>query len=450
MSGIPREVDSVFHDWSIHFSETVWPRFQVLVFAAILCVGRRTVCRLLRTAGALADGHWSSYHRVLSKRRWSSWRLARILAQHVVDRFVPRGRIAISGDDTVTQHPGKKVYGKGRHRDAVRSTHSYTAWKWGHKWVVLAINVQLPGLGRPWALPVLCALYRTPDEDKKRGRRHKTPCDLMRQLLCVLQRWFPQREFRFTGDGGFGTHALARFASRRSRLALVSKFYKDANLYDPPPKRKAGTNGRPRLKGCKRRSPEEVVANTRSRRRLKVSWYGGGSRHVAIVTGTSHWYKAGEGLVPVRWVFVEDLTGTHRDEYLFTTDVALSPKQIIEAYTGRWAIEVTFEQTREHVGLETTRGRCATTILRAEPCLFGLYTLVALWFSELPGKERRQPVVPWTGSEKQRLTFSDAIILVRRHIWRFWVLKSPRHAPAFHKLTTKEKNTLLEVITQAL
>jgi hypothetical protein len=146
---------------------------------------------LLRIAGTLAGGHWCGYHHVLSKRRWSGWNLARILAQHVVDRFVRRGTILICGDDTVTQHPGKKVHGKGRHRDAVRSTHSHTAWRWGHKRVGLAILVQLPGLSRPWALPVLCALYQSPEENKKRGHRHKTPCDLMRQLLCVLLRWFP-------------------------------------------------------------------------------------------------------------------------------------------------------------------------------------------------------------------------------------------------------------------
>src|SRR6185437_15235915 len=116
----------------------------------------------------------------------------------------------------------------------------------------------------------------------------------------------------------------------------------------------------------------------------------------------------------VRWVFVEDLTGTHRDEYFFTTDATLTPKQIIEAYTGRWAIEVMFEEVREHLGLESTRGRCAQTILRAEPCLFGLYTLAALWFSELPESERRKPVVAWMGSAKQAPTFSDAITLVRR------------------------------------
>lgn len=450
MASIPQGVRSVFRQWSGEFAESVWPRFQVLVFAAILCVGRHTVCRLLRIAGGMAEGHWSSYHRVLSKRRWSSWRLARVLAEHVLDRFVPRGVVSISGDDTVTQHPGKKVYGKGRHRDAVRSTHSYTAWRWGHKWVVLAIQIQLPGVGRPWALPVLCALYRSPEVDKRLGRRHKTPCDLMRQLLCVLLRWFPRRKFMFVGDGGYGTHALARFATRQPRLTLVSKFYKDANLYDRPPRRKPGTNGRPPVKGRKRPAPQDVVAQTKTRQRLKVSWYGGGWRQVAVVTGVGHWYKAGEVLVAVRWVFVQDLTGTHRDEYFFTTDCDLTPRQIIEVYTGRWAIEVMFAEIREHVGLETTRGWSAQTILRAEPCLFGLYTLIVLWASELPETARSEPVIVWTGSVKQSLTYSDAITLVRRHIWRFWVLESPRHAAAFQKLTPREKHTLLEIITQAL
>jgi hypothetical protein len=58
--------------------------------------------------------------------------------------------------------------------------------------------------------------------------------------------------------------------------------------------------------------------------------------------------------------------------------------------------------------------------------------------------------VGWTGSVKSTLTFSDAITLVRRQIWQFWVLESPRHAAAFQKLSTHEKRTLLELITQAL
>jgi hypothetical protein len=37
-------------------------------------------------------------------------------------------------------------------------------------------------------------------------------------------------------------------------------------------------------------------------------------------------------------VFVQDPTGTHRDEYFFTTGVELPPTEIVAAYTGRWAI----------------------------------------------------------------------------------------------------------------
>jgi hypothetical protein len=97
---------------------------------------------------------------------------------------------------------------------------------------------------------------------------------------------------------------------------------------------------------------------------------------VEVVTGTGHWYKAGQGLVPVRWVYVQDRTGTHRDEYLDSTDGTLTAQQIIEEYTGRWNIETTFEESRAYLGLESTRGWCQRTVGRAEPCLLGLYSVV--------------------------------------------------------------------------
>jgi hypothetical protein len=68
--------------------------------------------------------------------------------------------------------------------------------------VVLAILVKLPGAQRPWALPVLIALYQNERDNLAAGQRHKTPSDLMRQLLCVLLRRFPTWKFVFAGDGG--------------------------------------------------------------------------------------------------------------------------------------------------------------------------------------------------------------------------------------------------------
>ena len=75
-----------------------------------------------------------------------------------------------------------------------------------------------------------------------------------------------------------------------------------------------------------------------------------------MVSGTGHWYKSGHGLVAVRWVFVHDGTGTHRDEYLLTTAVGMTAQEVIETYVGRWNEETTFQEMRSYLGLETTRG----------------------------------------------------------------------------------------------
>ena len=274
-------------------------------------------------------------------------------------------------------------------------------------------------------------LYLPEEENRRQGRRHKTPSELMQQMLAVLIHWFPDRQFIFTGDGGYGSHALASFAHRHCRhLSLVSLFYPNANLCDPPPvvlgKR---PSHRPRKKGAKLPAPQAVVAATVQRKKLNVSWYGGGRRNVEVVSRTGQWYKSGAALIPILWVFVHDLTGTHRDTYLFTTDLSMTVPRIIETYTGRWNIETTFQELRAYLGVETTRGWSRNTVLRVAPCLFGLYTVVALLYAELPARYTRVRVVDWPG--KRDVTFSDAITAVRRGCGWSGFLQSPVIAKPF-------------------
>jgi hypothetical protein len=271
------------------FSASVFPRAQLLAVACLLGAGRRTVSNPLRLLGWLGHGAASSYHTVLSQAQWSGLRLAALLARFVVRHFWPSGPVSLVGDDTVSEHRGKRVYGKGRHRGPARSSHSYTAYRWGHKWVVLAVLVRLPFATRPWALPVLVALYRCPKENKRRGRAHKTPAQLMQLLLRVLMRWFPDRQFAFAGDAGFGSHEMAHFAAgANGRLALVSKLHPEANPYRPAPAYSG--KGRPAKKGAKMPPPREVVGRS-SRARLWVAWYGGAAarwrRSPGRGTGTS-------------------------------------------------------------------------------------------------------------------------------------------------------------------
>jgi DDE superfamily endonuclease len=428
------------------FTPPTFARVQLLAVACLLTTGRRTVSNLLRIVGHRAQGASSTYHRVLSEAQWSGLRLAALLARFLVRHFWPHGPLTLLGDDTVDEHRGQKVYGKARHRDPVRSSKNYTAYRYGHKWVVLAILIRFPFASRPWALPVLITLYRSPEDNRKRHRPPKTPAQLLQLLLRVLLRWFPERQFLFAGDSTYGSHELAFFVrGTKGRLHLVSHFYPDANLYAAPPPY-AG-NGRPRVKGAKLPSPQEVVAQSAGTR-LQVSWYGGGRRDVEVVSGVGHWYKSGVGLVAVRWVYVHDRTGTHRDEYFYSTAVTMSPPEILERYTERWNIETTFQEMRAYLGLETTRGWCAQTVLRAAPCLFGLYSVVALLYWQLPAEAQAEGEVDWEG-KKAEVAFADAITAVRRWLWTNWVFAEADHATAFAKLPESLREVLLYALAPA-
>jgi hypothetical protein len=359
--------------------------------------------------------------------------LAYVIAKFVIERFAPEGTIRLCGDETVDGHRGKKVYGKGRHRDAVRSSHSHTVYRYGHKWIVLAILVDLPYTDRPFALPILVALYRSKQCNEQEGRRHKTPAELMCGLLAVLIRWFPERRFVFAGDSAYGTHPMARFAHRhRKHVSLVSKFIPDANLFEPPARRNRRNVGRPRVKGKALPKPEEVVARKKAKKG-RVRRYGGSWRDVETVTGKGHWYKSGQGIVPVLWVFVRDLSGTHRDEYFFTTDTSMSAKAVIEMYGGRWNIETTFQEMRSQLGLETTRGWTQLTVLRMAPCLFCLYTIIVTFYDTLPWSSPHLRETGWIG--KEATTFSDMMVTVRRYFWMEWIFAQVPGGEAVQKLS---------------
>lgn len=447
MFTLPQAAEPLITAFSVAFSQRTFQRFVVLIVGAVLALRRRTVTAVLQAAGPLVHGHWSDYPRVFCRAAWSPWPLGKVLAGLILEWIPPDQPVVIPVDDTTPQHKGKRVYGKGRHHDAIRSTHSHTVWVYGHKWVTLAINITFPFLTRPWALPTLSALYRTEELNRAEGRRHRTPIRLARQLVATLLHWFPERKFILVGDGGYGSHELARFCHRHRRhVTLVSRFHPQANLYDPPPARRSPKGGRPRCKGRKRAAPCRVVQQTRGRRGT-VSWYGGQSRRVELTSGTGHWYKGGAGLVPVRWVFVHDVQGTHRDEYLYSTDPTLRPEQIVSLFTSRWSIEVTFQEVRAHLGFTTPRNWSSKSVLRTAPCLLGLFSLVSLIFAR---HVRDHRVVPRQTAwyEKRELTYSDAITIVRRLFWET-VLKQSLHHAGVTKLPPRLRVTLLDYLSRA-
>jgi hypothetical protein len=422
--------------------------FCLLVRAAVRTTGRRTVTNVLRTGRGKTPGPMSADHRVCSQRRWSAWGLARRLITCLLDHVVPPGPVLLAGDDTVTAHRGPRVFGKGRHRDGGRSPPRYTASRWGHTGVVVSGLVKVRFATRPWALPVVVALSRSPEWDRLHRRRHQTPAHLARLLLARLVRWFPQHHVMCLGDRGDGTSETARFGrTYRRHLTMGSKFAGDAARYAPPPLRTPRPMGRPRVKGQTLASPHEVVANPGKRTSLLVTWSGGPTRAIEIVSGTGPWYRIGEARVEVRWVYVHDGTGTHRDEDFLTTEMTLKPPQSVEGYTQRWSVETTFQECRADLQLESTQGDGQPTVLRLTPGGCGLYTTVVRRYRQLPCPSSTRRAVFWRG--KATVTCSDMMTCVRRACWEPWILHTQAASQEFSTLSESLQETILYALAPA-
>ena len=458
MLALPQEA-KLLGRFACAFTAPGFDRFLVLCVGAIVTMGRRTVSRILWTMGDLADGDPSRYHRFFSAARWSMWPLARVLAAAVLELVPAEQPVMLDCDDTVARHPGKKVWARGCHRDAVRSSWGHTVFKWGHKWVVLAVNVKLPPCKRSWALPVLAALYtpaagpkkkaakkgngktsakaRGPRAKTKRGTtarrhttapptpRHKTPPLLARQMVATLIHWFPDRKFVLLGDWGFASHDLAWFCRRhRSHVTLVGRIRSDARLYALPPQTKRPGPGRRPRKGSRLPRPKDTVASAAARARISVAWYGGSCRAVQMLSGCGGWYRGrGNGtaaLIPIRWVFVYE-EQSDREDYFYSTDPDMTPQRIVELFAGRWNIEVTFQEVRAHLGFETTRQWCKNSVRRGGALLLGLFSVVALVWNEW-AKTHRTKVHGTPCYAKTDPTFADALAAVRVLLWEQVIL----------------------------
>lgn len=444
MLTLPSSAEPIFMSLSVAFSDPVFRHVLVLMVGAILARGRHTVTAILRVMRPLATAHFSTYHRVLSRAAWSTWLLQRTLTRLVLELRPIDCVVEVLIDDSVAQHRGPKVYGRGCHRDAVRSSRGRTVFRWGHKWVTLAILVPIPFTRRSWALPIHSALYLPKKLCQAQKRRYKTVADLARQMIASLIHAFPERKFSFIGDGAYGTVELARFCSGHGH-ALVSRLRPDAALYAEPPK----TADQRRLVGRRLDSPRQAAQRkTAPWTQRRIPWYGQRKRKVRWLTGSAIWYRRGRTPIRLRWVYVQDRQGKYEDTCLFSTDLSLRPEQIIQCYIRRWWIEVTFEEVRAHLGFETTRQWSRKAALRAAPSLLGMYTVVSLIFVAHARHHKLRPQsTPWY--HKENITFSDALATVRRLFWEQTVLSHLRENSQCDKLPAPLRKFILDGLSMA-
>jgi hypothetical protein len=449
MPTLPCDYLSLIQVFAPLFSNLVWQHAQVLLVGAILTPGQRTVTAALRIVGLSCEQHFATYHRVLNRAAWSSWEVSRVLLGLLIQTFATTGRVIVGLDDTIERRRGAKIKAKGIYRDPVRSSHSHFVKASGLRWLSLMLLVPIPWAQRVWALPFLTVLAPSERYYQGKARDHKKLTDWARQMILQLRRWLPQRALVVVADSGFAVISLLwRVTQLANPICMIVRFRLDAALYEPAPPRRPHQKGRPRLKGQRLPTLAQVATNTKTRwQRVTVpQWYGEGRRTVEIVSGTAVWRHSGQPVVPIRWVVIRDPKGKFKTQALLCTDLTVKPLQIVKWFILRWRLEVTFHEVRSHLGVETQRQWSDLAILRTTPALLGLFSLVTL-LAHQPVHQGQLSIRQAAWYVKPKPTFSDALAVVRQHIWLHWCFQLSGARMESAKLSPVLRNRLIPALS---
>ncbi len=442
---LPAEMIPVLAHFAPVFTAPTYQKALVLVVGTILTKGRRTVTSALRAVGHTQSADWAKYHHVLNRAQWSGLELSARLLLLLVTTWTPAGGLTVDVDETSERRWGPRLRKRGHWRDSLASSKQVNVSSSGLRWLVFALVVNVPWTPFALALPFLSVLLTTPKVSAQLGRPHKTVAHVTGQVVIWLRRTLPGRAIQLVGDGAYAVIALGALCQRQ-QVTLLAPLRLDARLFEPPLRRDGKHRGRPPVVGARLPNLEQVaVAPTTRWHRSLVPWYGGTHAVVDWTTGTALWYTTGTPPLPIRWVLVRDPHGERPTRAFFSTETAQGAPNMIADFVNRWPLEVTFEEARAQLGLETQRQWSDLAIERTTPALLGLFSLVVLLaYALYPTGDLPLPQAAWY--PKTHATFHDVLALVRRRLWLQYLFQTDAVAPDLRLISPAQVEHLLAAV----
>jgi hypothetical protein len=403
---------------------------------------RCTVTGMIVAANA-ATGHkhHSAYHRLFAAARWSLDELGLAVFRLLILPLLAAGLILLGIDDTLARKRGLKVFGVGMHHDPLLSTRKTAITNWGHCWVVLGVICRLPFCGDRWfCLPILFRLYVPKTTAARKGLTYYTKPQLAVQMLQLLCGCFEHRQFHAIGDSTYGGKSV--LLKLPQNCGLTSRLKMDARLYDPPPARRSGPKGgRPRKRGVRLPTPQQMLASGRCRR-LTLNIYGRRDKS-RVAECVARCYAAPDR--PLKVVAVEPTSGGREPQAFYSTCPDDSAEQVLVRYAARWSLEVTFHDAKGQLGFEEPQGWTKLAVQRTAPVAMLLYSLIVLWFSSRAGHRHYQPPTrPWYRGKCQA-SFADMAATLRGQSIKREVLSMHLHGSGSRNVL----KCLLHVMKQA-
>jgi hypothetical protein len=406
------------------FTTPTFETFLQVVTGWLLSPRRRFITELICASGNLDNGHWGRFHRFFSEAAWDLDVLSMLLAKLVVRLLAPGATLLWAVDDTLCRKRGLTVYGTGMHHDPLISSRAKPLVSWGHNWVVLCLVIAHPfwAPSKVFALPIAMRLYRNrqgltkgkKDKTKaakpKKDPNHRTRPQLAIELISLVSTWFPADTLLITGDSAYGGKSVLR--ELPANVHLISHVHPKGALYTPPPPRTEKSRGPARKKGERLPAMAQWANDsTCPWTELEFDQFG---LHAVLQVKTQQalYYKAG-GSRLLTIVLTRDRYGKRPDQMFYCTNLDWDARQILSAYAKRWAIECTFENCKQLLGLEDPANRLPLAVQRTAPMALLLYTLVVVWFHQGGHRYLRIPYRPWYQS-KTEPSFGDLLATLRQ------------------------------------
>ena len=411
------------------------PTFQTFswLMQGWLFAPRRTITGMMLAAGVVGRKHHSAFHRVFAAARWSLDGAG--LALFDLLSVWLEATVFLAVYDTLARKRGLKVFGVGMHLDPLLSSRGMKLVNWGHSWVVLGVLVRFPLWPERWfCLPVLFRLYLNKSAARRHRRAYRTRPELALEMLRLLCTSRNSRRFHLIADSAYGGQSV--LSALPPNCDLTSRLVLDARLYGLPPERKPGQSGRPRKRGERLATPEQML-KTRCRH-ADLSIYGRKDR-VRLTDQLACVYAVPDRLL--RIVAVEPLTGGRPRQAFYSTAREATPHEVLAWYAARWSLEVTFQEAKGHLGFEQPQNWTRRAVERTAPVALLLYSLVVLWFVREGHRSYRAPRRPWYTTKRQA-SFGDMLRTLKCQSVRQQVFSIP--------LSPREGRKLLKTLENAV
>jgi len=394
------------------FTQPSFKNFVTLALGWLLTPGRHAVTTALVVTGTSRQRHHSAYHRFFSQARWSPDALGQWLFKRIVTLLNEDTAVPVLLDDTLASKKGRHIHGLGVHVDPVRSSRGHRIFCFGHVWVVLAVSIDLPFCTRPWALPVLLRLYRSKKRCAQNGWAYKKKTELAREMLDVLATWVGDRRVEVVADSAYCNSTITK--GLPDNMVLFGSMRPDAALTTAPPPSTTRRGGRPRVRGDRLPKPEEVF------RTAHYGWYAielflyRRKRMITYQSWTAQWYRVYGGRL-LRIVQVMTEGGDVPFRVFFCSDPDVPVWYLLQRYSSRWSIEVTFFDLKQYLGFGDSQAWTQKAVERTAPFAAYLFTIIVIWFATSASGSSLDvwPVRPWY-RQKRTPSFQDMLGAAQR------------------------------------